>query len=192
MTQTATYTRERFIADVRQVFASTQDPRAQAQAVAKHMRALLAVPGWLDEKLQSLPQGGYGRVDLHMDDAYGHPEPGFLAMCSAQRPGQDNSPHDHGASWVVYGVYQGAIEQTKWRWVYPAQDWTSPELKPAERYGQREGEVAFFLPGEIHTTKNVHEGRSLVFRLEAQRLDQVMRHRYNPQANAARAFRAAT
>ena len=79
MTQTATYTLERFIADVQQVFASTQDPRAQAQAVAKHMQALLAVPGWLDEKLQSLPQGGYGRVDLHMDDAYGHPEPGLSA-----------------------------------------------------------------------------------------------------------------
>jgi hypothetical protein len=57
---------------------------------------------------------------------------------------------------------------------------------------QRVGAVAFLLPGEIHTTKNVHDGRSLVFRLEAQRLDQVMRHRYNPQANAARAFRAAT
>jgi hypothetical protein len=95
MTQTATYTVEQFMTDVRQVFASTQDPRSQAQAVAQHMRALLAVPGWLDEKLQSLP-GGYGRVDLHMDDAYGHPEPGFLAMCSAQRPGQHNTPHDHG------------------------------------------------------------------------------------------------
>src|SRR6266852_2525307 len=106
------------------------------------MRELLAVPGWLEEKLQSLPKGGYGRVDLHMDDKYGHPEPGFLAMCSAQ-------------------------------------DWTSPELKPAERYVQREGEVAFFLPGEIHTTKNVHDGRSLVFRLEGQRLDRVLRHRYN-------------
>jgi predicted metal-dependent enzyme (double-stranded beta helix superfamily) len=192
MTQTATYTLERFIADVQQVFASTKDPRAQAQAVAKHMQELLTVPGWLDEELQSLPQSGYGRVDLHIDEEYGHPEPGFLAMCSAQRPGQDNSPHDHGASWVVYGVYKGAIEQTKWRWVYPEHDWTSPELKPAERHVQAEGAVAFFLPGEIHTTKNVHDGRSLVFRLEAQRLDQVMRHRYNPQANAASAFRAAT
>ena len=34
MPQTATYTLERFIADVQQVFASTQDPRAQAQRVA--------------------------------------------------------------------------------------------------------------------------------------------------------------
>jgi hypothetical protein len=110
---------------VRQVFAATKDPRGQGQAVARHMQKLLAVPGWMDEKLQSLP-GGYGRLDLHMDDVYGH------------------------------------------------------------------GEVAFFLPGEIHTTQNVHDGRSLVLRLEAQRLDQVIRHRYDPQAQSARAFRAAT
>jgi hypothetical protein len=140
------------------------------------MRAPLAVPGWLDEQLQTRP-AGYGRVAWHMDDAYGHPEPGFLAMCSAQRPGQPNAPHDHGASWVVYGVYQGAIAQTKWRWVEPEHDWTAPELKPTERVVQGEGQVAFCLPGEIHTTQNVHAGRSLVFRLEAQRLDRVMRHR---------------
>ena len=77
---------------------------------------------------------------------------GFLLMCGVQRPGQDNAPHDHGDSWVVYGVYKGAIEQTKWRWVYPDSDWTSPEIKSAENYVQKEGEVAFFLPGEIHTT----------------------------------------
>ena len=63
MSQTATYTLARCIADVQQGFASTQDP--WVQAVAKHMQALLAVPGWLEEKLQVLPEGGYGRVDLH-------------------------------------------------------------------------------------------------------------------------------
>ena len=63
---------QQFIADVRQVFASTKDLRAQAQAAAQHMRGLLAVPGWLEEKLQQLPAGGYGRVDLHLDTAYGH------------------------------------------------------------------------------------------------------------------------
>jgi predicted metal-dependent enzyme (double-stranded beta helix superfamily) len=192
MAKTATYTLDRFIADVKQVFASTTDPRAQAQAVASHMGDLLAERGWPEEKLQPLSEGGYGRVDLHVDEEYGHPGPGFLVMCSAQRPGQENSPHDHGASWVVYGVYEGAIEQTRWRWVYPEHDWTSPELKPAERYIQGQGAVAFFLPGEIHTTKNIHDGRSLVFRLEGQRLDRVLRHRYNQQENSARAFRAAT
>ena len=55
-------------------------------------------------------------------------------MCGIQRPVQDNLPHDHGTTWVVYGVYQGAIEQTKWRWYYAEADRTSPEIKPLESW----------------------------------------------------------
>ena len=113
MTQTATYTMEAFVDDVKEIFASTKDPLAQAQAVADHMQVLLDVPDWLEEKLNLPEEGGFGRYDLHYDENSGSPEPGFLLMCTVQKPGQDNLPHDHGAAWVVYGVYEGAIEQTK-------------------------------------------------------------------------------
>ena len=52
MTQTATYTMEAFVDDVKEIFASTKDPLAQAQAVADHMQVLLDVPDWLEEKLK--------------------------------------------------------------------------------------------------------------------------------------------
>ena len=51
-------------------------------------------------------------------------------MCGIQRPVQDNLPHDHGTTWVVYGVYQGAIEQTKWRWYYAEADGHHRRLNP--------------------------------------------------------------
>ena len=181
MVQAATYTMEKFVEDVRGIFASTGDPLAQAQAVSSHLQELLRVPGWLEEKINLPPEEGYGRVDLHQDEEYGHPGPGFLLMCSIQHPGQDNLPHDHGNSWVVYGVYQGAIEQVKWGWVYPEGEWTSPHIERTQSYVERDGDVAFFLPGEIHNTRNVNEGRSVVVRLEAQELSRVPRHRYNPE-----------
>ncbi|MGH8056378.1 MAG: hypothetical protein ACREOH_03965 [Candidatus Entotheonellia bacterium] len=192
MTQTQTYTLDSFIADVRNAFASTPDPVARAEAVRGHLRQLLAVPGWLEERLQLPAEGGFGRHDLHVDAEYGHPAPGFLVMCSVQRPGQSGTPpHDHGASWVVYGVYKGAIEQRKYRWAYPeAPTKSAPKLEESERYVQGEGEVAYFLPGEIHSTGNVSAGRSLVVRVEAQKLDGVWRHRYDKAANTARAFQA--
>ena len=191
MAQTSVYTMEGFIADVRQVFASTDDPRAQAQGAAGHMKKLLAVPGWLEEKVNLPSEGGNSSGGLHLDEEYGHPGPGFWLMYSIQSPGDAArqvagvAPHDHGASWVVYGVYKGAIEQTKWRWVYPEGDRTSPELKQSESWTQRNGEVAFFLPGEIHTQFNVNDGLTMVVRLEGQKLDRVVRHRYDPQANSA-------
>jgi len=189
MVQEATYTLEQFIGDIREAFGST-DPRTQARAVAGHMKKMLAVPGWLEEKIQASPQGS--RVDLHLDRDCGHPGPGFLLMCSIQDRGRDPNqggarPHDHGASWVVYGVYHGAIEQTKYRWWYPETDWTNPQLKEIGRFVQRAGDVAFFLPGEIHKTVNAADEQSIVLRVEGQKLDGVVRHRYDQETSTATA-----
>ena len=47
---------------------------------------------------------------------------------------------------------------------------------------QLPGSVAYFLPGEIHDTLNTQEeGRSVVVRLESQKLDRVTRFQYNPE-----------
>jgi hypothetical protein len=153
------------------------------------MKDLLATPGLMEE-INRRAGGHAGRIDLHVDEEYGHPGPGFCLMTSIPGPGPDEGPggrlpHDHGASYVVYGVYKGAIEQVKYRWTYPkAGSWTSPELKESERFVQRKGEVAFFLPGEIHKTTKVGDERPVVVRLEAQRLDRVLRHAYNPEKQA--------
>ena len=190
MAQTQVYTLEAFLEDVRQVFASTRDPRAQAQGVAGHLTRLLAVPGWLEEKMNQAGEVT-GRLDLHMDDRYGHPGPGFLVMCSRQgRGGATQSPHDHGAGFVVYGVYRGASEQTKYRWAYPEGAWTSPKLEVGQQFIIQAGQAAFFLPGEIHSTRSAaEEGETIIVRVESQKMEEVWRHRYDMEANSAIAFR---
>ena len=50
--QTANYTMEAFIEDVRNVFRTETDPHVQAKKVSEFMKTLLAVPGWLEEKLE--------------------------------------------------------------------------------------------------------------------------------------------
>ena len=186
MAQTATYTMEAFIEDVKRVFASSKDPLVQAQGVADHMKDLLATPDWLDEKLNLPEEGGYGQYTLHLDEETGHPGNGFWLMASVQEDGRDNLPHDHGNAWVVYGVYDGAIEQVKWRWFYPGEGVDSPQIKSYGKFVQKAGKVAFFLPGEIHNTKNVFGGRSVVVRLESQKLDRITRYQYNPEDNSVR------
>ena len=188
MVQASTYTMEQFVEDVRQIFAKTQDPRQQAHEVAQHMKTLLTVSGWLEERLNLPEEGGFGSYALHYDDKYGHPGDGFYLMSGVQPPGRDNLPHDHGPTWVVYGVYQGAIEQTKWRWSYPEADRTSPEIKPVESWVQQPGDIAFFLPGEIHQTRCVADDRAVVVRLEGQKLAGVIRHRYDPKTNTAEVY----
>ena len=58
------------------------------------------------------------------------------------------------------------------------------QIKESGKFIQKPGAVAYFLPGEIHDTLNVEEGRSLVVRLESQKLDRVTRFEYNPDTGS--------
>ena len=182
--QTATYTMEAFVEDVRNVFRNETDPHVQAKTVSAFLKKLLAVPAWLDEKLNLPEEGGYGRVSLHLDEETGHPGNGWWLMASVQKPGQDNLPHDHGVTWVVYGIHKGSIRQRKWRWAFPGEGVDEAQIVESGQFVQRDGDVAYFLPGEIHDTLNVEEGRSVVVRLESQKLDRVTRFQYNPETGS--------
>jgi len=182
-TQVANYTMEAFVEDVNNIFKNEADPHEQAKKISAHLKDLLAVPGWLEEKLELEEEGGFGRFSLHLDEESGHPGNGWWLMASVQKPGQDNLPHDHGNTWVVYGVYKGAIRQRKWRWAFPGEGVDTAQIRETGKFTQQPGSVAYFLPGEIHDTLNVkEEGRSLVVRLESQKLDRVTRFQYDPEA----------
>lgn len=182
MSTIAVYTLEDFVQDLRQSFASHDDLVGRANAVAGVLQQLLQLGGWVQELLN---RGGYDALpgSTYVDDTYGHPAAGFHITCGAQRPGQQNSPHDHGAGWVVYGTYDGAIEQTRWGWDY-ANGLLAPRLVARESFVQQPGEVAYFLPGEIHDTRNVAE-RSVVVRVESQKTATLWRHRYHQDKNTA-------
>ncbi|MQF94362.1 MAG: hypothetical protein FI731_01610 [SAR202 cluster bacterium] len=182
--QTGTYTLEAFVEDVKAVFRNEADPHVQAKTVSAHLKDLMAVPDWLEEKLEIGEEGGFGRFSLHLDEDSGHPGNGWWLMASVQKPGQDNLPHDHGVTWVVYGVYKGSIRQRKWRWAFPGEGVDKAQIVEHGQFVQTDGDVAYFMPGEIHDTLNVEDGRSLVIRLESQKLDRVTRFQYNPETGA--------
>ena len=181
-TQVANYTMEAFVEDVKEIFRNETDPHVQAKTVTAHLKELLKVPGWLEEKLELEEEGGFGRFSLYLDEDSGHPGNGWWLMASVQKPGQDNLPHDHGVTWVVYGVYKGSIQQRKWRWAFPGEGVDKAQIVEHGRFVQNDGDAAYLMPGEIHDTLNLKEdGRSLVIRLESQKLDRVTRFQYNPE-----------
>jgi len=88
-------------------------------------------------------------------------EHGFMLL--AHTEGQDlyRPPHDHGRSWVVYGVQSGAIEVRSYA--------KTPSMGGGHRLvlrGEavlRPGEARAYLPGDIHDTRCV-SGPALLFR----------------------------
>ena len=182
---------DQFVGAVRDVFANTPDARTQAREIANQMKVLLSDPNLMEEVKQR-GGGKPGRINLHVDEEYGHPGPGFCLMTSLTPQGKPTlgaRAHDHGASFVVYGVFKGAIEQTKYTWAYKEDgDWMSPELKEGDRFIQKVGDVAFFLPGEIHRTSTAGDEPPIVFRLESQLLDRVTRHTYDIKSSRALSY----
>ncbi len=185
MTALAVYTLDEFVKDLQRAFASHPDLVGRANAVTEVLEHLLKVGGWVQEMID---QGGYESLPgaVYTDKEYGHPGPGFHITCGAQKPGQTNAPHDHGAGWVAYGTYEGAIQQIRWAWDYSA-GVHEPRLVAKESFVQQPGDVAYFLPGEIHTTTNTVD-RSVVVRVESQKVATLWRHRYLKDGNTARAF----
>lgn len=186
MSAVAVYTLDDFVKDLQQAFAGHDDLVGRANAVAEVLEHLLKVGGWVQELLD---KGGYDALPgaAYTDRLHGHPDAGFHITCGAQVKGQANSPHDHGAGWVAYGTYEGAIEQTRWHWDY-SDGLLKPKLVKKESFVQAPGQVAYFLPGEIHDTRNVAPDRSVVVRVESQQMSTVWRHRYDAAKGTGRAF----
>jgi hypothetical protein len=124
-------------------------------ACSRHMAALLqadAKEPWL--------------ADLHRDqplarELYRDPDHGFVLLAHTEPAGLYRPPHDHGRSWVIYGVQQGASEMGTFGRLEPADGATRLVRRNAVRVGP--GEVQVYLPGDIHDTR-CEVGPTLLFR----------------------------
>lgn len=193
MTQTATYTEQQFIQDVKEAFASTPDARTQAHKIAQHMQRMLAVPGWPESSIRAQGGGQPGSYILHKDEEQGHPAPGFVLLAyisEPRKPTDFQPPHDHGAAFVVYGISSGGTIQTRYRWEYSDNLEEQPDLKAWQEVDQDPGMAAYFLPGEIHNTQRRIDQPTVYVRLTSQDLGEIWRHRYDPRTFSSHGFKS--
>lgn len=173
-----------FVEETRAAFDSYTDPLNQAETVSGALEELLEADGWMEELMDF--DGRRARAELYLDEEYGHPEPGFVVKGSVTHPEEPtggSTPHDHGSTWVAYGVYRGEMEQYRYGWEYD-EDARNPKLTEQAKFVQEPGDALFLLPGEIHRTNIVSEEPTWVVRIESQHLDTVARHRYDLETNS--------
>ncbi len=162
---------DQFMADLRSIWGDGKDPQLPSRA-----RALLegmlkgASPDepWM---MQLITEGAPAR------ELYRDPDHDFILKGHIHPLGHGSSPHDHGPYWVLYGVYQGEIEISKYR---RADDGSLPgkaSLEKIESARLTPGVVKPYLPGDIHTTRAI--ASSVVFRFLSGDVNAVKRHRYN-------------
>ena len=144
---------DRFITEVRGEWGPLDS------ALVRRCRAGLAAltladPGeaWLAALLAERPAS----CELHRDPAHG-----FLLPAHAEPGGLYRPPHDHGRSWVVYGVHAGTLEVVTYAKTTDSQG--NERLVARDSSLLRPGEARAYLPGDIHDTRCLGEG-ALLFR----------------------------
>ena len=150
MTQT---TLNRFVADVR----ATWGPLS-TEVVANcrsHLESLLlASPTepWLAALLNEQPSGR---------ELYRDPDHGFALLAHCEPNGLYRRPHDHGRSWVLYGVQSGDVEMGGYARTEGLDSRVRLEKRDATLVGA--GSAMTYLPGDIHDTRCL-SGPALLFR----------------------------
>lgn len=105
---------------------------------------------------------------------YTDSEHGFIQMGHYHHGHRENTPHDHGPYWVVYGVYQGETEIP----VY-AYDEDEDAIRVTDRQILKAGNAVAYLPGQIHSTHVPTDGPAIVLRFLSHDLGDVKRKRFS-------------
>lgn len=126
-----------------------------AQACQRRMEALLGAPAteaWLAGLHRDAPLS----EELHRD-----PDHGFLLLAHTEQAGLYRPPHDHGRSWVLYGIQHGEIEMG----TYARLEGEDGSVRLVKRNTTlvRAGEAQLYLPGDIHDTRCMSD-TALLFR----------------------------
>lgn len=124
-------------------------------ACRAHLETLLQAPAgepWLASLLEDKP----ARRELYRD-----PDHGFVLLAHVEPQGVYRAPHDHGRSWVLYGVQSGDMEMGTYGRTVDAQG--QVRLVKRDATPVRPGMAMAYLPGDIHDTRCL-AGPALQFR----------------------------
>ena len=176
----------RFVGEMRALFAEGLDETALWTEACDRLRDLLADPElqrhaqtWPD----SLAAGGRPSNLLFYED----PDHGFVLNALIKAPGANSSVHDHGRSWTLYGVLEGAERVTR----YVRDDVgapTGPGADPARlsETGTHDvvpGYIDFVPPWEIHQECN-GPARTVGFIVRSQRSGTFVQNRFDRAAGS--------
>ncbi len=103
---------------------------------------------------------------------YEDPDLGFCICGHVYEGAAESGPHDHGASWAIYGQATGTTAMTDWKIV--SGDGEGPFLvEPVETYTLVPGDAHFYSIGAVHSP--TREASTRLIRVEGANLDHIQR-----------------
>jgi predicted metal-dependent enzyme (double-stranded beta helix superfamily) len=173
------YDLDQFLADCRA--ALTRDPGpAGREEVRTRLEQLLQNPDFVRRYCGSdLPAG--------LTVLYEDPKLGFQVLAHVNEKPHTSPPHDHGASWAIYGQATEYTDMTEWE-RSDGGSGARAEVKPVKRYRLTPGHAGIYQDGAIHSID--YPAKSRFVRVTGTNLDKIARSAFDLDTGAVRQMRA--
>ena len=86
---------------------------------------------------------------------YEDPQLGFCICAHVNRDAREANPHDHGASWAIYGQAFGETEMSDWEVLEAAAEGKPGKVRRARVYTLKPGMAHIYNEGDVHSPKRV-------------------------------------
>jgi predicted metal-dependent enzyme (double-stranded beta helix superfamily) len=162
------YDLDQFVADCRAILSRDPGPKGREE-VRVALERLLANEQFVEEYCgTSVPRG--------LKVLYEDPKLGFQVLAHINDKARVSPPHDHGASWAIYGQATHYTDMIEWE---REDDGGSDKakLKPAKKYRLLPGHAGIYQDGKIHSIDYPDSSRFV--RVTGTNLDKINRVRFD-------------
>src|SRR4029077_8101785 len=130
------YDLDQFISDCRTILARDGGPKGREEVRVRLERLLVNQDFVREHCGDDVPQG--------LKTLYEDPKLGFQILAHINEKARAGEPHDHGASWAIYGQATKFTEMTEWARVDDGRDPKRAELKQTKKYRLEPGHAGIF------------------------------------------------
>jgi predicted metal-dependent enzyme (double-stranded beta helix superfamily) len=163
------YDLDQFVSDCRTILS--RDPGAAGrEQVRAHLERLLANPDFIERTCGDTVSQGL--TVLHDDE-----ELGFQVLAHINDKGRTSPPHDHGASWAIYGQATKYTDMIEWERDDDGRDSKYAKLRPVKSYRLEPGHAGLYQDGRIHSIDYPDNARFI--RVTGTNLDRIDRVRFD-------------
>jgi hypothetical protein len=161
------YELDQFISDCRAILQRDPGP-AGREDVRQHLERLLTNKGFVAKTCgDDVPTG--------LTVLYQDKDLGFQVLAHVNDKARKSPPHDHGASWAIYGQATKHTDMIEWE--RSGGDDKHAELKEVKRYRLNPGQAGTYENGAIHSID--YPDRARFIRVTGTNLDKIQRVRFD-------------
>ena len=137
------YDLDQFVADCYSTLSRDPGP-AGRELVRQNLERLLANKDFVEKYCGD-------NVECGLKVLYEDPKLGFQILTHIYDKARVSPPHDHGASWAIYGQATKYTDMIEWEREDDGKDPKHAKLKPVKKYRLTPGKTGIYQNGAIHS-----------------------------------------